>query len=504
MKGLLRLYSSQEIARADLKAMVDLAIPSEILMENAGAACAEFASSMTSYGDRVVVMAGIGNNGGDGMVVARHLDRVGRSVSVFIAGDSGRVKGSVAVNLNILKSIGIPCFDMASVSDEFIRREIDMASLVVDALLGTGASGEPRDQILRAVELVSDFSSPVISIDGPTGVNLDDGTVPGKAISSDLTVTMVSKKIGHMVAPGKFHSGRVEVVHIGVSPSRILDVGSSPFFCLDDRYVASRLPKTAPDSNKYSRGGVLVVAGSCEYPGAAALVARGALRAGAGICVVVAKEQVRPYLSSIPEVIFQPIDSVKDVPWILDRWSSSCPVAVMGSGLGRSSFAEGLFRAFWESELSSVVVDGDGLGFLPDMSPSNPRKVIITPHEGEAARLMGWSRERVSSNRLLTAGSLGGRYGVCLLKGPGSIVSSSEGRGVIASGDQSLAVAGSGDVLAGVVGAVWSRSCLPFDAAAIGGWLHGRAGELCSMRSMDGVLASEIADRIPDVLGGSS
>lgn len=504
MKAISRLYSSQEMAMADSRAIEDFAIPSEILMENAGAACADFAASMTSEGDRVVVIAGIGNNGGDGMVVARHLDRMGRSVSVFIAGDSERVKGSVAVNLNILKSMDIPCFDMPSVSDEFIRREIGMASLLVDALLGTGASGEPRGQILRAVEIVSDSSSPILSIDGPTGVNLDDGTVPGNAIYSDLTVTMVSKKIGHLVSPGKLHSGRVEVAHIGVAPSRILDLEENPFFCIDEGYVLSHIPKTAPDSNKYSRGGVLVVAGSCEYPGAAALVARGALRAGAGICVVVAKEQVRPYLSSLPEVIFQPIDSVKDVPQILSRWSSLCSVTVIGSGLGRSDFAGELFMAFWESGLSSVVVDGDGLGFLPEMSPSNSGKVIITPHEGEAARLMGWSRERVSANRLLTAGSLGGRYGVCLLKGPGSIVSSRWGRGVIYSGDQSLSVAGSGDVLAGVVGATWSRSCAPFDAAAIGGWIHGAAGELLSLRSMDGVLASEIADKVPYVLGGLS
>lgn len=503
MREISRLYSSQEIARADQRAMTDLSVPSEVLMENAGSLCANYAFSMTSIKDKVVVMAGTGNNGGDGMVVARHLDRMGRSVTVFIAGEVEKTRDATAVNLKILKSLGIPCFEMDSISDNFIKSELDGASLVVDALLGTGASGKPRGQVLRAVEAVSGFS-PILSVDGPTGVNLDDGTVPGKAILSDLTVTMVSKKIGHAIFPGKTYSGKVEVAHIGIDPARLLDVEKNAFFSVDENYVASRYPKASFNSDKYSRGGVLVVAGSCDYPGAAALVARGVLRAGAGLCVLAAPEQVRPYLNSLPEVIFQPIKNVNDVPKILDRWSSPCPVTVIGSGLGRSDFSKDLFEAFWLSGLSSVVVDGDGLYFLPKMDLSAVGKVIITPHEGEAARLIGWTRDRVACNRLLAAGSLGGRYGVCLLKGPGSIVTSRERRGVISSGNECLSVAGSGDVLAGAVGAIWSRGTNAFDAAALGGWIHGKAGELLSKRSLDGALASEVADKIPDVLGGVS
>lgn len=501
MTKISRLSSSSISIQADVKAIKEFSIPSEILMENAGSACADFAASMTSVGDTVLIMAGVGSNGGDGMVMARHLDRLGRKVFLFIAGDEKKVKGASLTNLLILKSMNIPCVEMSLVSDEFIKDRISESSLVVDALLGTGASGDLRGQVLRAVQVIDGFS-PVLSVDGPTGVDMDDGTVSGKAVSSDLTVTMVSKKVGHEVYPGKRHSGRVEVVHIGIASDRITDFAKDEMILVDEGYVRRAYPQTACDSHKYSRGCVLLVAGSDRYPGAAALSSIGALRAGAGVCVLAAPDSVRPYVQHIPEVIFESLNSKKEIPKIISRWGASCSVVVLGPGLGRSALSRDIFTEFWSSSLPSVVVDGDGLFFLPEADISSAKEVLITPHEGEAARLMGWPRERVSQQRLLVAGSLAGRYGTCLLKGPGSLVCSRQARGVISSGNATLSVAGSGDVLAGAIGALWSRGCIPFDAAALGGWIHGKSGELLSSRSTDGALASEIANKIPDVLGG--
>ncbi len=501
MAKISRLRSSSQVINADTKAMEEFSVPPEILMENAGLVCADFAASMTSVGDHVLIMAGVGNNGGDGMVMARHLDRMGRRAFVLIAGEMAKIKGPSSINMSILRSMGIPCVEMSSVSDDFIKDRLSQSSLVVDALLGTGSSGEPRGEVLRAVLAVDGFS-PILSVDCPTGVNVDDGTVPGKAVRADLTVTMVSKKIGHEVFPGKQFCGRVELAHIGISSERLLECDDDSLILVDESYVGINYPRIPIDAHKYSRGGILVVAGSEQYPGAAALVARSALRAGAGLCVLAAPPSIRPFLSSLPEVIFESLDRPKDLDRVLERWSKFCSVTVIGSGMGRSTLSKEIFMDVFLRGPSSVVVDGDGLAFLPEAGLSRKTSIVITPHEGEAARLMGWNRDMVSQNRLATAGSLAGTYGVCLLKGPGSLVCSRSSRAVISSGNAALSVAGSGDVLAGTVGALWSRGCSPFDAAALGGWIHGRSGETLSCRSIDGVLASEIADGIPDVLGG--
>ncbi len=498
------LYSSGDIQNADRFAMEKLGIPSEILMENAGMVCSDFAASMTLPGERIVIMAGTGNNGGDGMVMARHLHRKDRDVMVFIAGRIDDLKGATLLNFSILDAIGIPCIELSLMADQDLENALSDADLLVDALLGTGAKGAPRGDVLRAVRAMKG-RSPILALDGPTGVNLDDGSVFADTVLADLTVAMLARKIGHEVFPGKLFCGRVELAHIGVDEGAILPepIGKETF-SVNEEYVRMNYPLTSSLVHKGSRGGVLVVAGSPRYPGAAVLAARGALRGGAGLCILAAPEVVRSYVASIPEVIFEPLESPSEVIDVLDRWRDRCSTLIVGPGLDRTEFSRQVFVSSMSLWRGNIVVDGDGLFFLPETDISASSGLIVTPHEGEAAGLLGCRVADIFSRRLNMAESLGGKYGVCLLKGPGSIVCDSLTRAVEPSGAPTLAVPGSGDVLSGLIGALWSRGCSPFNAAALGGWIHGKVGELLFARSPDGFLASEIADMIPDVLGGVS
>lgn len=496
------LYSSGDIQKADRCAIDNLGIPSEILMENAGRACADRALSMTSPKDRVCVLAGTGNNGGDGMVAARHLHCGGREVRVLLAGKAKAVKGAAGLNCRILKALGIPCVELSDMADGELEEILSHADLLIDALLGTGAKGSPRGDVLRALRAMKG-KSPIMALDGPTGVNLDDGTVPGEAVTADLTVTMIGKKIGHAVFPGRLHCGKVESVHIGVDGECILPepTGKATFSVSQD-YVRENYPATSSTAHKGSRGGVLLVAGSPRYPGAAALASMGALRGGAGLAVLAAPEAVRPYAASMPEVIFEPLESPGGIGAVFDRWKKRCSALVLGPGLDRTEFSKQVFASSMEFWNGNTVVDGDGLYFLKEWPAARfSGGLVITPHEGEASWLMDCSSEAVSARRLEAADRLGEKYGVCLLKGPGSIISGKTLRAIEPWSSPVLAVPGSGDVLSGLIGALMSRGCRPFNGAALAGWIHGKIGHDLLERSPDGFLASQIAHMIPEILG---
>ncbi|PIE54640.1 MAG: bifunctional ADP-dependent NAD(P)H-hydrate dehydratase/NAD(P)H-hydrate epimerase [Dethiosulfovibrio peptidovorans] len=500
MKARKKLYRSAAVQAADRCAVDFLGIPSEVLMENAGIACADAACSMTKPGDRVVVLAGVGSNGGDGFVLARHLARLGREPSVILAGSPERLRGPAALNYHILSSLRIPCSHIDDMTDEALRNALSQASLVVDALLGTGASGAPKGAVLRAVVAAEDASC-ILAIDGPTGVNLDDGTIPGASIDADATVTMIAEKVGHRVSPGLWRCGDISVTHIGVESSAILD-DQDAVSLVDEMFVSDRFPQTSRCAHKTSRGGVFLIAGSPRYSGAAALSALGALRGGAGLCVVAAPAEVRSSLSSIPECIFESLESPSDLVSVVERWRPRCSVAVLGPGLDRSDWSREVASSFFGVWDGASVIDGDGLFYLGELNPLRRADRVLTPHEGEAGRLLGCSSREVATERLAAVDELGRRYGVALLKGEGTLIGDGTHQAVVAAGSQSLAVPGSGDVLSGLVGAFMTRGCAPFEAAAIAAWVHGRAGELMEHRGVDGVLASEIAAVCPSVMGG--
>ncbi|MCF4150556.1 NAD(P)H-hydrate dehydratase [Dethiosulfovibrio sp. F2B] len=500
MKTLNKIYPSEVIQSADRYAMDRLGIPSEILMENAGIACADMAASMSAVGDEVAILAGTGSNGGDGFVVARHLARMGRRVSVFLAGDESRLSGAASANYSILTKLHIPCVKTEDLSDTELADSVGRASLVIDALLGTGAKGAPRGEVLRAV-CSARKARQILAIDGPSGVDLSDGTVLGEVIKADVTVTMIAGKIGHFVSPGRIYSGDLVIAHIGVDDEVIVrDDEELSMDLIDRRWVEERYPSTRLDAHKGSRGGVLIIAGSLRYPGAAALASMGALRGGAGLCVLAAPEIVRPYISSLPEVIFEPMNTPDELSAILDRWRERCSVAVVGPGLDRNGLSEEIFSCFWEDGGYKTVVDGDGLFFLASRKDRR-ENLLITPHEGEAARLLDWTPSDVAYRRLSAVTELGEKYGLCLLKGYGTLISDGRRRSVISSGNQALSIPGSGDVLSGLVGAMWARGLSSMEAGAMASWIHGVSGENLSEKSVDGLRASEIADEIPSVMG---
>lgn len=489
-------YSPDSIVAADRFVIDVMGIPAIVLMENAGRECARHACNLADEGQKVLILAGSGNNGGDGFVIARHLHRQNRIVQVITSVDPEKISGAAGINCKIAISLGICVRDSDLLSSEEIKGCMSSSDLVVDSLLGTGAKGDLRGQISRLVSLIG-AAKKIMAVDGPTGVNLEDGSVSGEYVRADATVTMIAPKSGQAVNPGMSACGKLIVADIGVSarvalkdkPAITKVADSSRFKPLDDNI------------HKGDRGGVLIVAGSSVYPGAALLSARGALRGGAGLCVVISESSVLPYFRSLPEAIIEEVPATdSEFEKLIEKWSGRCSVAVLGPGLGREDRSEFIYKSVTEHWKGNLIIDGDGLYYLSQDSSSRT-DLMITPHEGEAGRLLGWTPGKVKNNRLKALEMLSHKFGVALLKGADTLISDKSNIYVNHTGSPALSVPGSGDVLSGLCGAFVARGLNNLDAVAIAAKMHGRAGELLSSsHGVDGVLASEIADAVPDAI----
>ncbi len=494
--GLTPLFDSATLRDADARAIA-AGIPGEVLMERAGLVAAREILATYPPGSSVLVLAGPGNNGGDGMVVARLLAEAGWDVRVALPGGRRPDTPDALAMTARVEAMGV-VVDAADL-DAIANGD----RIVIDAMLGTGTDGAPRGAIGDAVAAVVASGVPVVALDVPTGVDADTGRVDGQAVRADLTITFAGDMPGLRVAPGRLHAGRVVVADIGTPR----DIRRAEAAWLAGDVVVRGIPMRGPGDDKYAAGGVLVIAGAPGLSGAARLATRAALRAGAGIVVAVVPPSVRAEVSAwTPEVMVMAggtgggglADGARDV---IDQQVGRVAAVALGPGLGRDEATTGLVRDLIESIDRPLVLDADGLWHLGDdldVLRSRSAPTIITPHCGEAARLLGVGRGDVEAARLAAAAELAGRSGaVALLKGPGTIVAAPDALPVVIDGATAvLATAGSGDVLTGVIAALLARGMDARAAAVAGAVLHARAGVLADRG--DGTIASDIIESLPE------
>ena len=508
---MIRYYHTTDIRAADQIAVEKYGVPSLDLMENAGGNAASLI--LASYPDAQVflVLAGPGNNGGDGFVAARHLCEAGKKVRVITSAAQDKYKNDALINLQRILNCYSNCEIMLScdIADNDLLSMMRQSDLLIDALLGTGSNGAPRGETLRLVCAASASKvNSTVSLDIPSGIDPEDGTAFVPAIKADMTVTFLAPKVGMANSPAKELCGLIRVASIGISPDLVLD-GKDYVECYSKSDISDLLPDFGRGIHKGSRGGVLIYGGSMNYRGAPILSALGAFRSGAGLVVLAVPDFMVDMASILlPEAVFLPLKTengcvVSDCAVReLSPWLSRCNSVVFGPGSGRDISVREVLSFFLKSVHLPILIDADGLFHLSQITEPVYRKdAVITPHVGEAARLLCTDVSDVSANRSSSVRRLTKFGGTALLKGMGTLVFDGSTMRQVLEGSPALAVPGSGDVLSGAIGAFLAAGLTPADAAIIGATAHACAGSKIEKHfGINGNLAREIADELRNVL----
>ncbi|WP_320794165.1 NAD(P)H-hydrate dehydratase [Pyramidobacter sp.] len=484
-------YANEKVRALDAR-LIESGLSGLELMERVGRGVVDFILKQP-LAHSALILAGAGNNGGDGFVVARLLTERGWKVAVLLSHEASRSQGDAAVNLTRLGKMAVPVVESRTLDETALRALLNSHDLVVDALLGTGAAGAPRGETARLIAALNRcrLGRHVLAVDIPSGAE------GGEGVEAQWTCTAGGRKLSMATGRGAALAGDTVLIPLDGNAAPLLGVPDA--LELEERDVRNFLPRRRIDDHKGCRGGVLIVAGSKRYRGAALLAVRGALRAGAGLAVLASVPEVLNALAvSLPEAIAEPLDTPGSLEAVMRKWRPRCAALLIGSGLDRDDRARELCRigAQWNGP---SLWDGDGLYWLGE-DDIRPVRCCLTPHEGEAAALLG-GRSPVR-DRFEAAGTLARRRGPVLLKGYRSLVVAPEQTPwIVPRGDRTLSVPGSGDVLAGTCAALLAAGVPEEKALALGAWCHGAAGEtLGRTRGRDGMLAHEVADRLPAVL----
>jgi len=535
----MRLFTAAEMREADRRTTEEYGIPGIVLMENAGQAVARAVQEVLDRNaDAFVrIFAGRGNNGGDGLVAARYLHARGADVVVLLLCAGEELHGDAAANYAAAKAQGVEIIEQPSPED--LEEAAAEADVVVDAILGTGLSGEVRDLPLAAIQAINRGDGHVVAVDIPSGISSDTGAVLGDCVHADVTVTFGAAKVGLYTFPGRTYAGEVRVADIGI-PAEVLAEAGGDTYLTTPELAANCLPRRSPVAHKGTYGRVLVVGGSVGMTGAAAMAAEAALRGGAGLVYLACPESLNDILEvKLTEVITRPLPETADrtlgrealAP--LQEMLDGISCVVLGPGLSTHRETQQLVWDLVREITCPLVVDADGLNALA-ADPSRPvalghtgavltsstadTAAVLTPHPGEMARLLGWSVEEVQADRLAAARRAAQMWqAVVVLKGPGTVIAGPAGTAWInPTGNEGMATAGSGDVLSGLTGALlgggievrYPRGQFRFraeEAAVAAAFYHGRAGDLAARElGTRGMIAGDILRHVPAALKGQS
>ena len=483
----------------------------EELMRRAGTALANEVGRLAPHG-AVAVVCGPGNNGGDGWVASHILSAAGRDVRVLALVHPERLVGAARDAADAAITGGVAWGTPNSALD--VVRGLEGARVILDAIFGFGSHGAPREPYASAIAAIADSDAFVIAADVPSGVDADTGAIPGAAVRADVTVTFSAPKPGLLIYPGAGHAGEIVVVDLGIARAMLDSHGRIELWDRGDYRAAFPVP--APEDHKGSRGRVAVVAGSKTYTGAALLTLQGALRMGAGYVVAVVPEPVAEVVRiALPSALVRPVPASDDgaiasTPAVLEAVADADAV-VAGPGLTAAPGALEAIRALVSQTGTPLVLDADALAAFSEGAHAAPAAreapLLLTPHPGEMARLLGTDVETVQADRLQAAARMSGPSSTCLLKGPHTVVAGAGREAVVLAGNAGLARAGSGDVLSGMLGTLMAQGLSAFEAGVLGAYLHGRAAEhgaaaftTTCFTSAD--ITSFLPDAVRDVLGG--
>jgi NAD(P)H-hydrate epimerase len=495
------LYTAAEMAAVDRWAIDDQAVPSLELMEAAGAALARETARSAAEGP-IRVICGKGNNGGDGLVAARHLAATGFAVEVLLLWPADELSPDAAANLRLLEDVPVRDLDPADAASALAG-----SGAIVDAVFGTGFDGEPRDPAAAAIRAANESGAPIVACDIPSGVDATTGEAADTAIRADLTVTFHGAKLGHRIAPGKWLSGDLVVAPIGIPPGSPVDPAAGSI----SRRVLAAAPRRGQESTKFASGEVLVVGGSRGLTGAVCMASLAAIRSGAGY----ATAAVPASLEGIFEVKLTEVMSVglpdddgsllpDSAETVLERAERAACV-VLGPGIGRAAETRGLVRDLAGRIDAPLLIDADGLNALGTdlgLLAGRGAPTVLTPHAGELGRLLGCPSEEVNAQRLASARRAAEESGaIVVLKGDDTLVVDREGTAVSTGGSPALATAGTGDVLSGTIGALTARGMDAFAAACGGVFAHARAGHIAGERwGVESVIATDVIEALPEGL----
>jgi len=500
------LFGAAAMRGLDRHTIETLGVPGEVLMESAGRAVVEAVLEWLPPGGVVVAVCGSGNNGGDGLVVARQLHLLGVPVRVALLADEKKLRGDAAANLKRARAAGVP------IDGE--RWRAPAAGVIVDAIFGTGLSRDvagPAAAGIRRINAVRESRGGavrVVSVDLPSGLCSDRGQILGVAVRADVTVTIQAPKLGLALEPGRELSGRVRVARIGIAEDAP-DVRADAE--LWTRAAAgARLPERPPAGHKGTFGHALVVAGSEGKTGAAALTAEGATRAGAGLVTIACPAGLNDILEiKCTEAMTVPVPDTSEralaanALGVLLELAAERTVVGLGPGIGRGSDTVKLVVSLVPRLRKPVAIDADGLFAFagePERLAARKAPTVLTPHPGEAGRLLGASPAEINRDRVGAARALAERAGaVVLLKGAASIVAAPDGRvAVNPTGGPALGSGGTGDVLTGVVTGLLAQGVPAFEAAALAAFVHGAAADrIASASGASGLTAGDLARALP-------
>lgn len=515
------LVTGSQMKAIDAYTIHTVGIPSLVLMERAALAVAEEAKRYAEKTDIIWAVCGTGNNGADGIAAARMLHLEGFHTCVLLVGDESRGSEENRHQLSIARKAGVMVCDWK-------EKRGKSCDVILDAVFGVGLSREVGGEHKECLSWLAGMKerrkqkgkkeTVCVAVDIPSGIHSDKGTVMGIALKADVTVTFGWEKMGTALYPGREYAGKVCIASIGFFPDAPETVkeeknGSWERAFTYEAEDLSRIPKRKAYSNKGSFGKVLIVAGSHNMSGAAYLSALSAYRSGAGLVKVLTVESNRSVLQTLlPEAIFScytPEELLGDREAFKARIEEEmnwADVVVLGPGLGKEPYVEYLAEEILTSAFVPVIIDADGLNTIaahPYLTAYYTENIIITPHLGEMARLTGMKISEIQEDLAETAAEYASRYGItCVLKDAATVVAGKDGELFVnSSGTSAMAKAGSGDVLTGAVAGLLAIGMDLFDAACMGVYLHGLAGEKVSEKGMHSLLATELADALGSVMG---
>ncbi len=517
----MKVASAAQMREMDRQTSDDYGVPSVVLMENAALRVVEEIERRWAplLGKRVAVVCGKGNNGGDGLAIARHLaTRFGVDVTAWLAADPEALAGDATANYNMARKFGLNVRRVEAA----LAPPLAHADLVVDALLGTGIKGAVTGLAADLVNDINDSGRPVVAVDLPSGLDADTGHVDGPCVRADLTITFALPKFGLLVFPGAEYVGELIVADIGM-PRQVMAAPAVTVRVTEAAAVARWLPPRMEgrDANKGTFGHVTVVAGSRGFVGAPVMTAEAAARTGAGLVTLAVPISLQTAAMSrvSPVVMTRGLPETPDGTFSLDALEAALAVAAKGSAaaLGPGMGAENAdTRAFAREFIARcpvpLVIDADGLNVLsqePDrgaaLVKARPAPTVLTPHPGEMGRLLGLDTKAVQADRRAAVEQAAQTFGcIVLLKGGRTLIAAPDGGvSINTTGNAGMATGGAGDVLTGVIAALLACHLGPSEAAAAGAYLHGLAGDIVaeSHGGKAGLIATDLIDALPHALG---
>jgi hydroxyethylthiazole kinase-like uncharacterized protein yjeF len=511
------VVTSKEMRVLDRLTIEKYRVPSLALMENAGAAIA--LALLKRFGKAakggVLVVCGKGNNGGDGLVVARHLKKKSIPCAVVLLAQKEDLAPDAAENFRAYLKIKGTIFEARENSLALLARHLKGKKLVVDAILGTGLKEEVRGAYAEAIALINSSGLPVVAADVPSGLDSDTGRPLGAAIKAEMTVALGYPKLGEVIQPGLSYVGELVVADIGIHPDAVKEVAPSTEL-LEDEEIGRLVPAREPDSHKGTYGHLLAVAGSRGKTGAAILACRAAMRVGAGLVTLAAARSLNDiFAGALVEVMTEPLrdnaqDEMDEVGTLTDhewrRILEKKSAVLFGPGVGVNDSARSGFWWLLKNLDVPFVIDADGLNLLAgdiERLGGARQPPVLTPHPGEMARLIGGDTAAVNHDRAGVARAVAGRYRCyVVLKGARTVIATPAGRVFInPTGNPGMASGGMGDVLAGILAGLLAQGFAVEDALRLGVFLHGFAGDrVAALKGEMGLIASDVIGALPECL----